>query len=126
MGRTFKDLFPFKYLQGINLKGKPDLGVTILEVSQATMPDGKEVGVLSFREIKQSMTLNVTNGNVVRELAGSDKLEEWEGLKIYLYHTMVPMKGEMKDAIRVRTKAEMDDIPSKFPKPKSKRKKKKV
>ena len=121
----FSDLFPSMYLKGVDLKDKPDLEVTIYEI-QREMIRGDEKPVVNFRETKQGLALNVTNGKIIKELAGSDNIDKWEGLKIYLYHTMVNMKGEMVDAIRVRTKAELDDIPTKFPKPKGKSKKKKA
>ncbi len=92
----------------------PMILVTITEVRQMNVAmEGAEPEMrwtLAFAEIEKSMTLNITNGQVIAEIAGTDILEEWPGTKIVLYRDKnISFGGKLVGGIRCRapkTKAE--------------------
>ncbi len=59
--------------------------------------------VLYFNELEKGLALNVTNGNRIEKITGSDNFDDWPGTKIILFHDeMVEMKGKIVGGVRVR------------------------
>jgi hypothetical protein len=96
-------LFPSKYLSAVDVE--PPITLTIFGVTQESMKghDGEEIlkPVVSFRESKKSMVMNVTNKNILKGLFGNDT-DDWINQKVTLCSEMVNAFGEMKPSVRVK------------------------
>jgi hypothetical protein len=109
-----EDFFPSNYLRSADLKGK-DMTVTIDRVEAGAFEnDGKKQTkpVIHFREngIKPLVT-NKTNFLMVAAACGADT-DMWPGKQITLYPDLVPFKGTVTEAVRVKrapAKAELND-----------------
>ena len=93
------DMFPSNYLKTEDLQGKR-VKVTIYETKRERIVDD-EKPVVYFREKKKGLVLNVTNGKMIKSIAGSDESDDWEGAQIVLYATEVDFRGERVPAIRI-------------------------
>lgn len=85
----------------------PDILVTIKsceekDVSTESEPT-KMRWVINFEELEKPLVLNVTNGQIIAALLGSEESDDWIGKQIVLWNDMTVMyKGEIKGGIRVR------------------------
>ena len=111
------EVFPSKYLKAADLGGKP-LVVTIDRAVLETLksPEGKsqEKTVVSFRGLKKTLPLNLTNWNSIADICGDDT-DDWPGHQIELYPTTTEMGGKAVDCIRVRPPSQRP-LPIKQPK----------
>lgn len=71
--------------------------------------------VVSFAEDLKPLIANITNSKAIAKVAGSDFIEDWEGVKIQLYVTEVTAFGDTVQAVRVRPKAPKLDKPELTP-----------
>lgn len=68
-------------------------------------PDGKKQECLVIHFYEQAvkpMILNTTNAKAISQVAGSNFIEKWDGVKIQLYVAQVSAFGTTTDALRVR------------------------
>ena len=93
------EAFPSKYLKAADLNGR-ELKVTIDHVEMRDI-FGVQKLVISFRDNKQAFVCNKTNATTIAGDAGDDT-ENWPGLEIILYPTMVNFQGKIVSAIRVK------------------------
>src|SRR5262245_36696128 len=79
-------------------------------------PEGKsqEKTVVSFRGLKKTLPLNLTNWNSIADICGDDT-DDWPGHQIELYPTTTEMGGKTVDCIRVRPPSQRP-LPIKQPK----------
>jgi hypothetical protein len=98
----------------------PDILVTIKsceekDVSTESEPT-KMRWVLFFEELEKPLVLNVTNGQIIAAITGSDESDDWIGEQIVLWNDMTVMyKGEIKGGIRVRPQQGQGKPPAKSP-----------
>lgn len=96
-------LYPSKYLSAPDLKGKKAT-VTITEVGfELFDDDGKKVEkpIAYFKEGKKGLVLNKTNALTIANIAGETDTDNWPGVRVTLYPTMVQFGGKVTDAIRI-------------------------
>lgn len=101
-----EDVFPSSYYKASDIP--PDgLVVKIVEVVTETMPDGTKKRCLKFEEGVKRLTLNRVNWTSCSEITGKDDDSDWPGHRIRLMKERVSFRGDLVDAIRVKT----PDIP---------------
>jgi len=85
----------------------PPVMVTIREVTQEnTAKEGAPEELkwcVTFDELEKPMVLNVTNGQIIAKITGSEDSDDWTGHQIVLYHDPnVTFGGKLVGGIRVR------------------------
>ena len=98
-------------LRKSNFITKTDVGkgilVTIIGCKEYNVAkDGAEPDLrwaLIFDEIDKPFICNVTNGELIKQIAGTGNLDDWKGTKIVLYNEPnILFGGKMVGGIRVR------------------------
>lgn len=104
-----KLMFPKDYLAAVEFQDR-DVTLTIASVGREDLikiEKKKKVTeskpVLTFKETKKKLVLNVTNATTIAELYGY-VAEEWLDKRITLYPTRGMAFGQIQDMIRVREK----------------------
>ena len=92
--------FPSKYIKAADLNGRK-ITVTIDSVEMANIGDDQDKLVVYFEGKTKGFVLNITNANMITEIAGTEETDEWKGVKIALYPTKVDFQGRRVEAIRV-------------------------
>lgn len=102
---TVNDLKDNRFLTKEDVE--PDVLATIssydrMDVSMESEPR-KDKWVLRFKELDKPLVLNVTNGQLVAAIVGSDDFDRWIGQEIVLYNDKTIMfQGKLTGGIRVR------------------------
>ena len=111
---TAEDFFSSNYLKATDLGGK-EITVTIDRVESDTFEnDGRRQvkPVIHFRESGiKPLVSNETNFLMVAAACGKDT-NTWPGKQVTLYADLVPFKGSVTEAVRIRrapAKAEFND-----------------
>lgn len=103
---TSIDEFFGEYLKSEDLRGKPDLTVTIKEVKVESVGRGDQADdkpVVYFQELEKGLCLNQVNASAVSEVVGSKEIESWPGKRVTLYvDPNVMFGGKRVGGIRVR------------------------
>lgn len=75
--------------------------------------------VLVFHELKKPLVLNITNGNIIASITGSEESSDWIGQKIVLYvDPNVSFGSKLVGGIRCRApKGQAVPVPVPVPKP---------
>lgn len=97
---NIKSAFPSRFLKAADLQGRRVIA-TINTVSMEDIGDDGQKPVVYFEGKDKGLVLNVTNANMIEEIAGSAETEEWGGVQIVMYPTKVDFSGRRVDAIRV-------------------------
>jgi len=105
MKRSYKAYSDSKYLAKAD--GTPPVQMTISNVEEAQVATpGKPAKlrlVLSFNETEKKLVLNMSHGDVLCEMSGSEDPSEWIGLRIELYvDENVSFQGKRIGGIRIR------------------------
>lgn len=98
------DVFPSKWLRNEDLGGKPlVLTIQSAEMQELKSQDGKTQSKMcvSFKEVPKSLALNLTNWDLVSEIAGDDS-DTWPGNKIELFPAMTSMGNKRVACVRIR------------------------
>lgn len=95
------DVYGGNWMTADDLQGR-EANVTIESVSIHDMNDGKKKAALHFVGKDKALLLNVTNGNTIAEMFGTDEMDDWEGKRIRLYVAKVDFQGKRVPAIRVK------------------------
>jgi hypothetical protein len=107
MSLTMSEAFPSKYWRPADLPKPVLLQIKLVTIETIGQPGKQERKPIMYftkpdgGEVTKSLPLNVTNGRMLQKLYG-DNLAGWEGKPIVLYSTTVDVRGEQKDAIRLR------------------------
>jgi hypothetical protein len=99
------EAFPSRFLHAEDMNGKP-MTVTIASADFETLKyDGKEQRkmVLTFRETKKVLTVNVTNWDMIVLITGQEDSSNWPGHKIELYPSTTQVGAKMVACIRIRS-----------------------
>ena len=99
------DLKDSKFLSKEDVE--PPVRVTIVRYDEqnVAMEDKPEriKHTLYFRELTKGLVLNVTNGQLIQIVTGSDDFKDWIGKQIILYNDpTVSYAGELTGGIRVQ------------------------
>ena len=86
---------------------QPDKLVTISGYKQMNVAmesdSPEEKYVLTFREFEKPLVLNMTNGQLIAAIVGSEDFDDWIGKRIVLYNDKnVSFGGRLTGGIRVR------------------------
>jgi len=107
MSLTMSEAFPSKYWRPADLPKPILLHIKFVVMETIGQPGKQERKPIMYftkpdgGEVTKSLPLNVTNGKILQRLYG-DNLADWEGKPIVLYSTTVDVRGEQKEAIRLR------------------------
>ena len=114
----FELLYPSDYLKCVDFLGK-DQTMTIINVERKEIQGHggrkKFKVILSFKETKKMIVLNITNAKEISKYLSSE-LDYWMNKRITFFPTKTKFGKEMVDAIRVRTspdklpQSEIDEI----------------
>jgi len=113
------DLFPSRFLRAADLQGRSQTAV-IEDVALEDVggDDGKQKPVIRFRGKAKGLVLNATNYDLIADRYRDDT-RDWTGQPIEVYPTKVPFKGQLTDAIRVRSPQKPPPASKPEPAPKS-------
>jgi hypothetical protein len=96
------EYFPSNYLKASDLKGASPI-VAIDRVEYEAVGRSKEMKpIVYFQGKEKGLVLNKTNCNTIVQIAQSPVTEEWAGVKIQLFATMVEFQGAPVEALRVK------------------------
>ena len=79
--------------------------LTIKAASQEAVKNHKgteQCLVVHFQEDEKPLICNVTNSKAIERVAGSAYIEDWRGIAIELFVTIVSAFGEQVEAVRVK------------------------
>ena len=96
----FNELYPGRYFNAEALIGGPRL-LTISAVERQTLSDGTVKTVIRFENEAMQLIANLTNGQAIKALYGSDT-DDWLGKQIELYPTTTPFGSKLVDCVRLR------------------------
>lgn len=104
----WREILQTNYLGAHDLKGKEPT-VTIKEAKREDVfcpESGKNETrlVVTFQNAKKPWIVNVTNNKRIEKLVGSPFLEDWAGKQITLTTEKVKAFGEVRDAVRVKSR----------------------
>jgi hypothetical protein len=98
---SFRSAFPSKFMKASDLNGRAVVA-TIASV------DSEEVGkdqryVVRFVEAGvKPLVLNLTNGETISDVAGSEDVDDWPGQKIEIFPSSTSFQGKRVACLRVR------------------------
>jgi hypothetical protein len=93
-------LYPSRFLRCSDLGGKP-LVVVIADLKREDV-GGENKVIVSFTGDTKALILNKVNAKAIARLHG-DETRNWRGKSITLVPAQVDFRGDLVDAIRVRT-----------------------
>jgi hypothetical protein len=97
--------FPSKYLRAADLEDQDKL-VTIKHIQIEEIAGNEHKPVLYFVEETKGMVLNKVNSKIIAKAYG-EETDSWPGKKVVMYMAMVDLRGDMVEAIRLRTPRQM-------------------
>lgn len=100
------DLFPSKYMNGIDLAGKAWTfkiqAVRFEEMHDKQKNAQAKKPVVYFQGPKKGLILNRTIADQIAQATGKDDTDQWPGCQITIYPTTVRAFGEDHTVVRVR------------------------
>src|SRR6516162_9043969 len=90
-------VFPSEYLRAADLQGQR-AHVKISHVEKKKVGD-EDKYVVFFKGKEKGLPLNKTNANTIIASYG-DEADDWEGVELVLFETMVEYQGQRKPGIR--------------------------
>lgn len=94
------DAFPSKYISAADLKDN-DVVVKITHVTTEEIGN-KQKFICYFAGKKKGLVLNKTNWNSIARITNMDDSDDWTGMEVCLFPTMVDFQGESVAAVRVK------------------------
>jgi hypothetical protein len=107
---TKSEVFPTKWLKATDLKGQP----VVLEIERAVLEttkfNGKEQTklVLYFAGTGKGLGVNATIFDQLVEITGESDSDNWPGHVIEAFPTVVEVRGETFDCVRLRAPQQAD------------------
>jgi len=119
MKRT--EVFPSRWLQAADLADGDNIltieAVTMEKLKNPQTQKDEEKPVITFAEDVKPMVVNVTNWKAIEAATGEEDTDNWSGKRISLFAAEVEAFGEVRLAIRVRSRAPMPRKPMQTGKP---------
>lgn len=94
------DAFPSKFISAADLQGK-EATVKITHVTTDEI-GGKQKYVCFFAGKQKGLVLNKTNWNTIVRISKQEDTDDWTGVNICLYETMVDFQGDSVPAVRIK------------------------
>lgn len=98
------ELFPGKWLSAADLQNQ-EVIATIGSVTTEEFEDSGKKSVkpvCHFQGVEKALILNKTNAVMIQEISGHDDTDNWVGVQVCLYPTMVQFGAKMTEAIRIK------------------------
>lgn len=101
------ELFPKKYASGADLQNKP-VTLTVSRVVMEKMrpnPQAKpeQKAVVYFKEAQKGIILSSQKiAYQIAEIAGTEEMNDWQGVRVTLYPVPMQVAGQARIAIRAR------------------------
>ncbi|TIT00215.1 hypothetical protein [Mesorhizobium sp.] len=98
------ELYPSKYLSAADLKGKKVTMTIKAVVIEEFEDNGGKVKkpIAYFKEGgDKGLVCNKTNAMTIARIAGKTNTDDWTGVRITLFPTMVQFGGKVTEAIRI-------------------------
>lgn len=94
------DAFPSKYIAAADLQDNE----VVVKITHVTTEEigNKPKFICYFAGKKKGLVLNKTNWNSIVRITGMDDSDDWTGLEICLFPTMVDFQGDSVPAVRVK------------------------
>jgi len=106
------------FYQSRFIKPKDLNGPTLVEVSHMaseTFKDSPEPKPLAhFKGMRKPLVLNKTNTQALEDIAGTDLMDDWPGVKCVLVPGTTPVNGEQKPTIRIEPPSQKE-LPTRRP-----------
>jgi hypothetical protein len=97
------DVFPGNYLKASDLNGKV-VPVTIDHVAVEAVGREEEKRPVLYAVGKgKGVVLNRTNAKKIAEIAGTEEMDDWAGVRIALFSAMVEFQGKSVESIRIKS-----------------------
>jgi hypothetical protein len=97
------DVFPSNYLKASDLNGKV-VPVTIDHVAVEAVGCEEEKRPVLYAVGKgKGVVLNRTNAKKIAEIAGTEEMDDWAGVRIALFSAMVEFQGKSVESIRIKS-----------------------
>ena len=107
------DLKKSKYLKQGDVE-KPLLATIDHYEEHDMAPDGQPEDirfVIFWKEQIKPMSLNVTNGELIAQIAGSRNLDDWDGVQVVLFRDpSIAYAGKIVGGIRVRAPRNQEPV----------------
>jgi hypothetical protein len=96
----FSNMFPSKWLSAADVESGTE--ATVIGLSEEVVGRDMETKyAVQFREFNKRLLLNLTNGRALRDIAGSEDVDEWTGTVVRLTTPMIEFGGKTQPAIRI-------------------------
>lgn len=94
------DAFPSKYIAAADLQDNE----VVVKITHVTTEEigNKPKFICYFAGKKKGLVLNKTNWNSIVRITGMDDSDDWTGIEICLFPTMVDFQGDSVPAVRVK------------------------
>lgn len=108
MSKTdYRELMDKSFLGAWDVPLTGDLILTIDKVTKetVTLDGGKKEDhmLIHYKEVEKPMICNVINGQTIAQLANSNYIEDWPGMRIALYaKSGIKVGTKVKDGLRIR------------------------
>lgn len=94
--------FPSKYLKAADIgEAKPTVVIDRVQM-EAVGREQEQRPVVYFTGKSKGVVLNKTNAKAIAQIAGTAETDDWSGVRVQLFVSMVDYGGESVEAIRVR------------------------
>jgi len=101
------DYFKSQFLKSKDLDG-PKV-VVISSVGAETFKGSSEPKpTVSFKGMAKPFILNKTTSQAIEDIAGTDEMNDWAGVRVEIYPTTTEVNGEVKECIRIRAPAQAE------------------
>jgi hypothetical protein len=98
---SFRTAFPSKYMKVADLNGRAVVATIASVDLEAVGTDNKYVARFTDDNVKP-IVLNLTNSEAIAEIAGSEDVADWAGLKIEVFPSTTNYQGKRVGCIRIR------------------------
>ncbi len=95
------DAFPSKYIKAADLQGND----VVVKITHAVVEklNGEDKVIVYFAGKTKGLVCNKTNFNQIVKISGFDDTDDWTGVSVCLYETMVDFQGDSVAAVRVKS-----------------------
>lgn len=106
---SLSEAFPSKFISASDLQGR-EATVKITHVSTDEI-GGKQKFICFFAGKQKGLVLNKTNWNSIARISGHDNSDDWTGVNVCLYETMVDFQGDSVPAVRIKNPPKQQQAP---------------
>jgi hypothetical protein len=107
------DFHQSRWLKPKDLDGP--MAVTVSSVGSETFKDSSEpTPIVYFKGMRKPLILNKTNMQKLEDIAGTDVMTDWLGVKAVLCPGVTEVKGEQKPTIRIEA-PDQKELPTRRP-----------